>query len=45
MKIINLKLKIFTILRNDMILSSDVGAVIIDSLNETRYEIGNLVIL
>ena len=29
-----------TILRNDMILSSEVGAVILDSLNETRYEIG-----
>ena len=29
-----------TILRNDMIISSDVGATILDSKNFTRYEIG-----
>ena len=28
------------ILRNDMIISSDVGATIIDDINQTRYEIG-----
>ena len=29
-----------TILRNEMIISSDVGAVILNSSNQTRYEIG-----
>ena len=28
------------ILRNEMIISSDVGATILDNINQTRYEIG-----
>ena len=31
--------------RNDMRISSDVGGTILDTINLTRYEIGNLVIL
>ena len=29
-----------TILRNEMIINSDVGATILDNINKTRYEIG-----
>ena len=36
----NLKSENIEILRNEMVISSDVGATILDNLNQTRYEIG-----